>query len=291
MTQADQSPTAPARTSGRDLPAATVVGLALLAIVIVTLAYFPWGFVLLLCVLFSLGAVEVHQALGKIEMHSSIIPIVVGINACLAASYAAAQNVGGLGIPWHMVLLACLGFTVLASLVWRMFGGAEGYVRDSAASLFIVGYIALLGSFLSLLLAADNGPARIVTVLLCIAGSDTGGYAIGAWLGRHQMAPTISLKKTWEGLAGSILLASSTGAVAFTYLMQRPWWLGLIFGLLMVVSATAGDLIESLIKRDVGIKDMSSFLPGHGGVMDRLDSILASAPVAWFALYLMVPSA
>jgi phosphatidate cytidylyltransferase len=289
MTQSEQPPDTPARRAGRDLPAAIIVGLVLVFAVIGTVAFLPWGFILLLALVLSLGCVEVYQALLGMGMRAAIVPIVIGNVTCLAASYAAAQDLGGLGLPWHSVLLSCLGLTVLATLIWRMFSGAAGFVRDSAASLFIIGYIPLLGSFLSLLIAPHDGPLRVVTVMLCVASSDTGGYALGAWLGRHQMAPTISPKKTWEGMAGSVILASTMGGLLFTFLLHHPWWLGVCFGLLMVVSATAGDLIESLIKRDAGIKDMSSFLPGHGGVMDRLDSILVTAPVAWIALYLMVP--
>lgn len=289
MTQPTTTDAAAPRKGGRDVPAAILVGLALVAAVILTLVYWHWGFILLCCFMFSLAAVEVHQAMANRGMRSAIVPIVIGNVLCLAASYAAAQKLGGFGLPWHTVLLSCLGLTVLSAMVWRMFAGPDGYVKDTAASLLIIGYIPLLGSFLSQMLAADNGAQRIVTFMLCVSGSDTGGYAVGSWLGRHQMAPKISPKKTWEGMAGSVVVSGIVGALMFQYVLASPWWLGACFAVLMVAAGTAGDLIESLIKRDMGIKDMSSFLPGHGGVMDRLDSILFAAPVAWAALYLMVP--
>lgn len=275
--------------AGRDLPAALAVGLSLFAAVVLTLIYWHPGFILLLVVLMVLGAIEVHQALGRIGMHSAIVPIVVGTIAIIGGSYAAAMYQPVSKVPWHAVLLGFLGATILLALMWRMPGGSAGYVKDAAASLFIISYVPLLGSFIGLILASPHGAAKLTLVFLCVSGSDTGGYALGATLGRHPMAPNISPKKTWEGLAGSVGLASLVGVLMAVYGLRQPWWIGLIIALTSVVFGTAGDLIESLIKRDVGIKDMSSFLPGHGGVMDRLDSIVVAAPAAWLMLYLLVP--
>jgi len=284
----DQGPQAPQkRGPGRDLPAAIAVGLSLFALVVVTLIWFHPGFVALLVLLTSLGAIELHQALRRVGMTSAIIPVVIGNILIIGGTYAAAEFQKQTNVPWHVVLLGTIGGTVLMALIGRMFGGAEGYVRDSAASLFIIGYIPLLASFIGLILAQDNGVAKVVAVFLCVVGSDTGGYVVGATLGAHQMAPTISPKKTWEGLAGSFALAIVVGSLATAFFMGRPWWQGAILAVIVVIFGTAGDLIESLIKRDVGIKDMSSFLPGHGGVMDRLDSMLLAGPAAW-VLFTMV---
>ena len=267
--------------AGRDLPAAVAVGLGLLAVVVLTLMYWHTGFILLIVVLTCLCAIELHHALRRIGMNSAIVPIVIGNIAIVGGSYAAAILQPVTTIPWHSVLLGFLAATVLLALMWRMPGGAEGYVKDSAASLFIISYIPMLASFIGLILAMPHGTSKVVTVLLCVTGSDTGGYALGATLGKHPMAPTISPKKTWEGLAGSIVTAAIVGVVAGELLLHLPWWFGVLLGLTCVVFVTAGDLIESLIKRDVGIKDMSSSLPGHGGVMDRLDSMLVAAPAGW----------
>lgn len=285
MAESDQLTPRKSR-AGRDLPAAIAVGLGLFGLVVVTLAWFPTGFIALLVVLTSLGAIELHHALRRVGMRSAILPVVVGNIVIIGGSYAAAVLQPVTQIPWHLVLLGCLGLTVLLALIWRMFGGAEGYARDSAASLFIISYIPLLASFVGLILAQQHGVAKVVAVFLCITGSDTGGYAAGASLGRHPMAPTISPKKTWEGMAGSVLLASVVSVLQFVFVMHQPWWQGVLLAIVVVIFGTAGDLIESMIKRDVGIKDMSSFLPGHGGVMDRLDSTLVAAPAAWllFAL-------
>jgi len=267
--------------AGRDLPAALAVGLSLFGIVVATLAWFPPGFVALLVVLTSLGAVEVHQALRRVGMRSAIIPVVVGNIVIIGGTYAAAALQTYTNVAWHVVLMGTIGGTVLVALGWRMFGGAHGYARDSAASLFIIGYVPLLASFVGLILAQEQGVAKVVAMFMCIVASDTGGYAAGATLGKHPMAPVISPRKTWEGLAGSFLLSAIVGTLLIIFVMHEPWWYGVLLSVVVVIFGTAGDLIESMIKRDVGIKDMSSFLPGHGGVMDRLDSMLVAAPAGW----------
>jgi phosphatidate cytidylyltransferase len=285
---ADSEEPAPGKSrAGRDLPAAIAVGLSLFGIVVATLVWWPPGFIVLLVVLTSLGAIEVHHALRRVGMTSVVVPVVIGNVAIIGGSYLAAVLQPVTQIPWHVVLLGTIGGSVLLALMWRMFSGAEGFARDSAASLFIIGYIPLLASFVGLILAQPHGVAKVVAVFLCITGSDTGGYAAGASLGRHPMAPTISPKKTWEGLAGSFLLAAVVSVLQFVFVMHQPWWQGVLLAIVVVVFGTAGDLIESMIKRDVGIKDMSSFLPGHGGVMDRLDSTLVAAPAAWLLFTLL----
>ena len=282
MTTTDEgTPASPKRGPGRDLPAAIAVGVSLFALVVVTLIWFHPGFIALLVLLTSAGAIELHHALRRVGMTSAIVPVVIGNIVIIGGTYAAAEFQKQTNVPWHVVLLGAIGGTVLVALIGRMFGGASGYVRDSAASLFVIGYVPLLASFICLILAQDNGVGKVVAVLLCVVGSDTGGYVVGATLGRHQMAPMISPKKTWEGLAGSFALAIVVGTLHTVLFMGDPWWQGVILAVIVVVFGTAGDLIESLIKRDVGIKDMSSILPGHGGVMDRLDSTLLAGPAAW----------
>ncbi len=276
--------------AGRDLPAAIAVGSGLFVLVVATLLWFHPGFIALIVVLTSLGAFELHQALQRVGMRSAVVPVVIGNVAIIGGSYAAAELQPVTNLPWHVVLFGFLGVTVLVALIWRMFGGADGYVRDSAASLFIISYVPLLASFVGLILASPHGAAKVVAVFLAISGTDTGGYAVGATLGKHPMVPLISPKKTWEGFAGSLGLASVATILMVVYGMGEPWWYGLILAVVVVVAGTAGDLIESMIKRDVGIKDMSSFLPGHGGVLDRLDSTLVAAPAAWIVFALLGPN-
>ena len=279
------------RSAGRDLPAAIAVGVGLVALVVVTLALWHWGFILLVALMLSLGAVEVNQAMKRLGMNAEIVPIVLGTIGMVVGTYAAATVPDYLlwRMPWHSVLLAFLGATVLAALIVRFPRGHENFVRDASASVFIIGYIALLGSFTALILAGENGAGRMVAFLLCVVASDTGGYVVGVLFGRTPLAPAISPKKTREGLAGSVLFAVVVGAVLAHFVLGVGWWVGVVLGLVCVFFGTFGDLIESSIKRDVGIKDMSSILPGHGGVMDRLDSMLVAAAPAWFVMYLMVP--
>jgi len=293
MAAEQQVPSEPAvrkSRAGRDLPAAIMVGVGLAATVVITLLFWNWGFVLLVTAMLTLGAFELHDALKRIGMNSAVLPIMAGTVAVICGSYAAATQQGTNAAPWPSVLLGFLGATVLTALIWRMPGGAAGYVKDAAASLFTIGYIPLLGSFTSLILAAPNGSAKMATILLVVMGTDTGGYAVGARIGKHPMAPQISPKKTWEGMGGSVLLAGAVAIPLTIWWLNASWWIGLLLALCIVAAGTCGDLIESLIKRDVGIKDMSSFLPGHGGAMDRLDSILVAAPVAWLLLFLLIPN-
>jgi len=275
--------------AGRNLPAAIAVGVGAGGYVVLTLLFWRFGFVLLVAAGLSLAAVELCRALRRLNMHAAQVPIVLGSVSIAIGSYLAGRQNPPV-FSTTSVLLAALALTVIASLVWRMPGGADGYVRDAAASLLIIGYVPLLGSFSALMLAAPHdGVARIVTFLLVVAMNDTGGYVAGVLFGRHPMAPRISPKKSWEGLAGSFFFGTAA-AVAMTVLgLQAPFWVGVVLGVCLVAVATCGDLIESLIKRDLGIKDMSSFLPGHGGVMDRLDSMLVAAPVAWLIMYVLVP--
>ncbi len=283
-------PAARKSRAGRDLPAAIAVGVALAATVVLTLLYWHWGFVLLVTAMLTLGTIELHDALKRIGMNSAVIPIVAGTIAVICGSYAAATQEGNTALPWHSVLLGFLGATTLAALIWRMPGGSAGSVPDAAASLFPIGYIPLLGAVAGLILAADNGGAKMATTLLIVMGTDTGGYAVGARWGRHPMAPQISPKKTWEGMAGSVGLATAVAIPLTVWWLDAAWWIGLLLALAIVAAGTCGDLIESLVKRDVGIKDMSSFLPGHGGAMDRLDSILVASPVAWLIMFLLIPN-
>ncbi|HET9649248.1 MAG TPA: phosphatidate cytidylyltransferase [Microlunatus sp.] len=270
------------------MPAAIAVGIGAGAYIVLSLIFAPWAFVGLIAVALVLGSREMSNALGKVGMNAAIWPIMVGSVAISIGSYLA-----GLQRPpvfsTTSVLLASLALTVLAALIWRMPKGAHGYVKDSAASLMIIGYVPMLGSFAALILAGDHGSVRIVTFLLIVIMGDTGGYVAGVLFGKHPMAPKISPKKTWEGLVGSVVFGVVAGALMTVFGLGQPFWVGIVLGVCLVAVGTCGDLIESLIKRDLGIKDMSSFLPGHGGVMDRLDSLLVAAPVAWLIMYLLVP--
>ena len=138
-----------------------------------------------------------------------------------------------------------------------------------------------------LLARTSNGFERVMTFVVLVSCNDTFGYIVGVLIGKHPLAPKISPKKSWEGLAGSLIFTVAGGVLAFTYIMELQWWIGIIVGLMIVFTATCGDLIESAMKRDLALKDMGSLLPGHGGMLDRLDSVLISAPALWLALELV----
>jgi phosphatidate cytidylyltransferase len=191
------------------------------------------------------------------------------------------------GLPGVAVSFA---LTCVATLLWRMRKGVAHYVRDVTAGFFTAAYVPLFCSFATLLVVAPDGVGRALTFVLCVVASDVGGYAAGVFAGRHPMAPSISPKKSWEGFAGSQIAGMTTGALCVAFLLHAPWWVGALTGSLLVICATLGDLVESMIKRDLGIKDMGNLLPGHGGLMDRLDSLLPTAVVAWTVLSLLVPA-
>jgi phosphatidate cytidylyltransferase len=169
-----------------------------------------------------------------------------------------------------------------------MRGGVEEFVRDATASVFSAFYVPFLGGFVVLLLREDRGALGVVTFILVTIASDIGGYAVGVLFGKHPMAPVVSPKKSWEGFAGSAVSCVLVGWATVVYLLDGRWWVGVLLGLVAVVMATLGDLCESVIKRDLGIKDMSAIIPGHGGLMDRLDSVLAVAAPAWLLLHYLV---
>ena len=274
----------PTPKAGRDLPMAIGVGLVLLAALAVGLLWAPWFFVLISAVSLSLAVVEIHRALLRKGMHAQVKTIVAGTLVSVLGAYAMFR--WNLGLPPTTFAVICVCGTVVACLVARLLLAREGFIRDIAASALIIAYIPLMGVFIPLMMAEPGGTRRIIAVVACVVASDTGAYAIGSLLGRHKMAPHISPSKTWEGFAGSIVTSAVIGVAAALWCLGASWELGLVLGLCIAPAATLGDLVESLIKRDAGLKDMSNFLPGHGGFMDRLDSMLVAMPMGWLVLRL-----
>ncbi|RMB59769.1 phosphatidate cytidylyltransferase [Tessaracoccus antarcticus] len=283
MTTAASTPLSNPPT-GRNLPAAIAVGVAAFAAVAGGLLFLPWLFVAVIGLGLCLAVVELDRALQRKGIHASRLPILVGTGLSFVGGYAVSLFQFGLS-PVAFVMVCAAG-TMLAALVARLSRGPEGFMRDAAGSGFIVAYIPLMGVFVPLLLGAENGSMRLVAIISCVVVSDVSAYAVGSQLGRHKLAPLISPSKTWEGLAGSIVFAGVAGVLLGVFLLDTTWWVGLIMGVALSLGGTLGDLVESLIKRDAGIKDMSNFLPGHGGVMDRLDSMLVAVPVGWLVLHL-----
>ncbi|HSN38437.1 MAG TPA: phosphatidate cytidylyltransferase [Arthrobacter sp.] len=279
----------PTPKAGRNLPAAIAVGLGMLIFVLGGLLLLPLGFVLIVTTFAIFGVWEVFRALETTGTRLPIIPVMTGTVAMPAAAYF-----GGLESLLFTIMLSSV-----AVLIWRSLEGAAGSARSIFAGVFTLAWIPFLISFAVLPLhtvvgttpvglwpdgVVPPGAWQIATLLLLVVANDTFGYLVGASLGKHPMAPKISPKKSWEGFAGSIAGATVVGVLAAIFLLDKPWWVGVALAVGMVAAATAGDLSESMVKRELGVKDMSSILPGHGGVMDRLDSIVFASPVA-FILY------
>lgn len=257
--------------AGRNLPAAIASGVGLGALVVLTLFTWKWTFAVLAIAAVLVAVHEFVQAFATRGIHVARTPLVITTVVLPVTAF-------WLGLSAE---IAVLGVAVLFVLFWRIRRGVDGYVRDVTASVFVLAYLPFMVGFAMLMLAADNGPMRIITFILLTISNDIGGYATGVLIGRHPIAAGISPKKSWEGFAGSLLMQAVVGALAFTYLLDAPWWQGVIAGVVLAISATAGDFAESAIKRDLGLKDMGSVLPGHGGMMDRLDSLVPNAFVAW----------
>ncbi|PJE99264.1 phosphatidate cytidylyltransferase [Streptomyces carminius] len=264
------------KRAGRDLRAAIGVGLALGATVALSLFVYKPVFVGVVVVAVVVGLWELTSRLAeRKQIRVPLVPLAVGGAAMVVAGY-----VRGAEGAW-----VAMSLTVPAVLVWRMTDDPREYLRDATAGVFAAFYVPFLATFVTMMLAADDGPWRVLVFLLLTVVSDTGAYAVGWRFGRRKLAPRISPGKTREGLLGAMVFAMAAGALSVHFLIDGgAWWQGLLLGLAVAVSATLGDLGESVIKRDLGIKDMGSLLPGHGGIMDRLDSLLPTAPVVWLLL-------
>jgi phosphatidate cytidylyltransferase len=269
----------PTGRAGRNLPAAITVGVGLGIVILASLFVEKTAFLAVVGAAAVLALYELRQALSVAGIRVPLTPVVVGGLAMIAVGYFN-------GPEWVPIAMA---LTVLALMLWRLRLGAEGFVRDISAGIFALSYVPLLGTFVVLLLADEDGAWRVVTFIIVTIASDIGGYAVGVLFGRHLMAPRISPRKSWEGFAGSVAACLIAACLTVVYALDGAWWVGLILGGAAVVVATLGDLVESMTKRDLGIKDMGTLLPGHGGVLDRIDSLLAVAPVAWLILHALVP--
>ncbi|MEV7793730.1 phosphatidate cytidylyltransferase [Streptomyces sp. NPDC087512] len=270
------------KSAGRDLGAAIGVGVGLGVVIIASLFVVKAVFVGVIAVAVVVGLWELTTRLEERKgIKAPLVPLAVGGAAMVVAGYA--RGVEGAWIA--------MALTALAVLVWRMTERPEGYLKDVTAGVFAAFYVPFLATFVALMLTADDGPWRVLTFLLLTVVSDTGAYAVGWRFGKTKLAPRISPGKTREGLLGAVAFSMAAGALCMQFLIDDgAWWQGLLIGLAVAASATLGDLGESMIKRDLGIKDMGTLLPGHGGIMDRLDSLLPTAPVVWLLLVIFVGS-
>jgi phosphatidate cytidylyltransferase len=280
-----------ART-GRPLFIAIGVGVGLGALLLLSLLIVKWLFVIFAAALIVVAAFEFATALRVAGRDVPRTPVVLTALAVVPASFFEIDPSIGLTKEAGHLIVSVLGVVLIA--VWRLVelafpsrrAAASAVIRDIGAGAFIVLYVIFLPSFFVLLTAHDGGQWWTLAALIVVVSVDTGAYATGVSFGKHPMVPSISPKKTWEGFAGSVLAATLAAVLLAIFMLQQPWWVGVILAFTIVLTATVGDLTESLIKRDLGTKDMSSWLPGHGGLLDRLDSALPSAAAA-YALFIV----
>lgn len=272
---------APSR-AGRDLPIAIGVGLALLGAVVASLWWHKELFILFAALACGVALWELAHNFRRRRISLPLVPMLVGTVGILVSAYLSGPE----------ALLVAFMLTAGGVVIWRVLDGTgPEALRDASIATFTVAYVPFMAGFVMLMLARPDGVWRVgLFVLLCVA-SDTGGYIAGSIFGRHPLAPTVSPKKSWEGLAGSVVLAGTVGAVGVWLAFPTHWALGIVLGIAAVATSTLGDLSESLLKRDLALKDMGRVLPGHGGVLDRLDSMLLSAPLVYILFLVLLPTA
>jgi phosphatidate cytidylyltransferase len=287
MTNPAPAPAKDHGRAGRDLPAAIGSAVVLLAAIALSLFFWKPAFIVIVAIAIVVAVWELARGLKAQDIDLPEQPLMVGGVVMIGVAY-------WYGAP---ALVTATAVTALVTMLWLLRRGIDGYVKNATASVFTVVYVPFLASFVALLLAEggrtgagldDEGVAGVVTSILVTVASDTGGYVAGVLFGKHAMAPVISPKKSWEGFAGSAAATVGAGIVLVVYLLDGDWWIGVALGLIAVVMATLGDLCESVMKRDLGIKDMSQVIPGHGGLMDRLDSLLATVAPIWLLLHYAV---
>lgn len=273
--------------AGRDLKAAVTSAVVLLAAIAASLAFWKPAFMAIVVVAVVVAIWELRQGLMAHDIDLPEQPLMLGGAVMVCVAYVWGTD----------ALVTATAVTALVIMLWLLHRGIDGYVKTATASVFTLVYVPFLGSFVALMLAEggrtgggldDDGVQGILAFILVTIASDIGGYVAGVLFGKHPMAPVISPKKSWEGFVGSLLACVAAGWALVVFLLEGDWWVGLCLGLIAVVMATLGDLCESVIKRDLGLKDMSQVIPGHGGLMDRLDSLLATIAPIWLLLHYLV---
>ncbi|MGH8931104.1 MAG: phosphatidate cytidylyltransferase [Egibacteraceae bacterium] len=268
------------RSAGRNLPVAIAVGVALATLFLGTLAVGPYLFLTFVAAILVVAQMELDSAF---RAHGSRPATPVAIGAGLVMLYGAYAN----GEP---ALVTGIVVLVLGGMVWTLLDSQRRSVAASLGATYLIGmWVPFLASFIGLLLRSGDGDQSgellVMAVVALTVANDIGAYAFGNRLGRHRMAPGVSPKKTWEGLVGGLVTVLALAGFATSRVIPALGvWGAMALGVGIVVASTFGDLCESLVKRDLGVKDLGWVLPGHGGVMDRIDAMLFALPVAYVIL-------
>ena len=265
------------KRAGRKLLPSILVSLLLLAIIFTTINTEPLLFFGFIWVVIMIGVREIAHAYRKGGIELPDYVLMIAATVLLVATWSGETE--GLAVS--------AGLTIPILMFTLLLISQKDFIKRSTSAVFITFYLAVLGGFILLLANHPDGALRIVALVVLIACNDTFAYIAGVLFGKHKLAPSISPKKSWEGLIGGAIASIVGGSLIFYYLFEVNWIVGAAIGVMTVITATCGDLIESAIKRDLAIKDMSNLLPGHGGIMDRLDSALFTAPAVWFAFELI----
>jgi len=271
----------PASAPGSDLLTRVIVGVVLAVAALICLNFGRASTAVLVTVIVGVAAFEFYEALRRRGFHPATI---LGLLAAVTTPLAA-YKVGVSAFPLMFALLTVF------SLLWYLFDVVEARaVVSVAVTVFGYAYIGVLGGFAGLLLVTPNGVGLILGVVLCAVAYDVFGYLVGSWLGKTPLMEKVSPNKTLEGLLGGMTASIVVAAVIVNNI--TPWTdLGhaLSLGVVVAIMAPLGDLCESLLKRDLKIKDFGTVLPGHGGVLDRFDAILFCLPAAYYlAQYLKI---
>lgn len=263
--------------SDRDLPTAVIVGVGLALAAIVAMWIGPALGVAFAAIVVTLCAAELFGALQRVGYQP----------ATLLGLVATASLV--LGAYWRgeAALPLVLALTVVFTLLWYLVGVTRTAPTSNAGlTIFVVAYVGLFGSFAALMLRLPNGTGILLGTVLAVVANDVGALFAGRKLGRAPLAADISPNKTVEGAVGGAIAAIVVSYVVLDLIGVHPWSAkggsALALGLLVAVLAPVGDLVESMVKRDLQVKDLGSILPGHGGLIDRFDSLLFVLPAAYY---------
>jgi phosphatidate cytidylyltransferase len=265
------------KKAGRKLIPSILVGLALLGIIFSTMAFVPILFALFVLIAVLLALHELSAAFNARELKVNFTQLSIATISVIASSWFA-------GLPGLAISIVA---SIIGLLLLQLLKGTSGFVKNATATTFALMYPGFISGFIFLLARSGDGFAYISLLVILVGLNDTFAYLTGVLIGKHPMAPKISPKKTWEGFIGGLVFAATGSAFAFNYFLEQELWVGALAGVVGALAATTGDLIESAIKRDLSLKDMGKLLPGHGGMLDRLDAALITAPVFWCIIELI----